>query len=243
VELQPRRLAALPALGLLLVAATAAADGTPPLPATVPPDARARVAAITDQPSLATRVAGEPFVARRELFEYLLDHPEFATHVTRTLKLARYRIWRTAEGLAIDDGWGTTGTFETVWAANGARLMLARGEYRPRLLPNIRGQAVVLIDYGVRPAPNGGGSLIDAGVTGYVKLDSRFLGAVSRLAGGLARAKAEKEATRLVRLFARTTHAIEADPAAVYERLRQSPDTPARELDGFRLLLGLPGTP
>ena len=243
MALQRRRGAALAGLSLVLVAAAAAADGGPPLPAHIPSDARARVTPVTEEPSLSTRVNGAPFVARREVFEFLLDHPEFATHVTRALKLARYRIWRTAEGLAIDDGWGTTGTFEVVWSANGTRLMYARGEYHPRLLPTIRGRAVVLIDYGVQPAPRAPGSLISAAVTGYVKLDSRVLAGLSRLAGPIARAKADKEANRLVQLFARAMHAIESDPAGVYERLYRAPGTPPRELEELRTLLHLPGTP
>jgi hypothetical protein len=41
-------------------------------------------------------------------------------------------------------------------------------------------------------------------------------------------------------MFARTTRAIEDDPAGVYEQLRQKPDVPLRELDQFRRLLRLP---
>ena len=69
------------------------------LPRQLPERGARRVQAVTDNPSLAVKVDAEPFVARRDVFEFLLDHPEFATHVTRALKLARYRIWRTPGGL------------------------------------------------------------------------------------------------------------------------------------------------
>jgi hypothetical protein len=210
------------------------------LPPEVPEAARTRLRPVTDAPSLAVKAAGEPFVARREVFEYLLDHPEFATHVTRSLKLARYRIWQTADGLSIDDGWGAVGTFELVHAAEGLRLMYARGVYQRRLLPDIHGQAVVLIDYDTQPAP-GGRSTISTAVTGFVRLDSRILNAASRLATSVATAKGEKEARRLVKMFARATSAIEADPAGVYAKVRQSPNVPAPALEGFRRLLNLSG--
>ena len=140
------------AVGLVLVvlgtgAAGAAAGRGPELPSRSPLRSRARIQPVTDNPSLAVKVPGEPFVARREVFEYLLDHPEFATHVTRALKFARYRIWRTPTGLGIDDGWGTVGTFELVHAADGLRLMHARGVYQHKILPDIHGEAVVVIDY------------------------------------------------------------------------------------------------
>jgi hypothetical protein len=221
-------------------ATVAVAAGSPQLPPEVPAGARMRVRPVTEQASLAVRVGGEPFVARREIFEYLLDHPEFATHVTRALKLARYRIWQTPTGLGIDDGWGTVGTFELVHAADGLRLMYASGVYQQSLLPDIHGRAVVLIDYGVRPEP-GGRSTISATVTGFVKLDSRILELASKLASSVATAKGEKEARRLVKLFARATRAIEAEPAAVFERVRRSPGVPAADLEGFRRLLSLGG--
>jgi hypothetical protein len=228
-------------LGLLLVSGPgiAGAAGPVELPRQLPDAARNRVRAVTDNASLAVKVDAEPFVARREVFEYLLDHPEFATHVTRALKFARYRIWRTPGGLGIDDGWGTVGTFELVHAAEGLRLMYARGVYQQKILPNIHGQAVVVIDYAARPAANGQ-SQINAAVSGFVRLDSRILTLASRLATSVATAKGEKEARRLVHLFAKTTRAIDTDPAGVFDKVRQRPDVPARELDEFRRLLNLP---
>jgi hypothetical protein len=228
------------AFGAILAGGVVAAAGPPvELPTRLPEPARARVAPVTTHPSLAVKIDGEPFVGRREVFEFLLDHPAFATHVTRALKLARYRIWQTASGLGIDDGWGTVGTFELVHAAEGLRLMYARGVYHHRILPDINGQAVVVIDYGTQPAPLGR-SLISAAVTGFVKLDSRILAAASKLATSVATAKGEKEARRLVNLFAKTTRAIDADPAGVFDKVRQQPDVPAAELEEFRRLLNLP---
>ena len=192
----------LAAVVLTLGPAEAPAGAGPELPAELPPAARARLQPVTDKASLAVRVDGQSFVGRRDIFEFLLDHPDFATHVTRALKFARYKIWRTPGGLGIDDGWGTVGTFETVWAAAGHRVMYARGVYQQKILPDIQGQAVVSIDYGVQPA-TGGRSHISTAITGFVKLDSRLLAMASRLASSVARAKGEKEARGGEFMFAR----------------------------------------
>ena len=209
------------------------------LPRRIPPPERVRLQEVADAAALSTRVEAPPFPARRELFEFLLDNPEFATHVTRTLKLARYRIWPTREGLFLDDGWGAKGHFGLVHAANGIRVMHARGIFEQRILPDIKGEAVVIIEYTARPDAQGR-SQIAAAVSGYVKLDNPMFAIASRLAGSLAADKAELEARRLVRVFARTSRAVEDDPGGVYEKLRRRPDVPARELDSFRRLLGLP---
>lgn len=234
--------ASLLSLAVVLALATGArADrAVPTLAADLPPAARARLAPVTEHAALTTRVDGPPFEARPEVFEFLLDHPELATHVTQALRLARYRIWRTPEGLAIDDGWGTTGTFEVVHAAPGTRVMLARGEYRQRVLPDIHGAAVVTLDYRATPPRADGRSTIHTAVGGFVRLDSRLLSVAARLATSVAEAKADKEATRLAKLFARTTRAIEDNPAAVIEALRQRPGVPRRDLEDFVRLVSRP---
>src|SRR3989475_3739959 len=174
-----RVLALAGARGVVLLPSALAARPHPPPPAEMPASERSRLAAVTATASLATHAAGEPFVARREVFEYLLDHPEFAAHLTRTLRIARYRIWREPDGLWLDDGWGTVGRFAVVYAGNSTRVMHARGGYTHWLLPTIRGQAVVVIEYGVQPAADGK-SLISAAGTGFLKRHDPLVSMASR---------------------------------------------------------------
>ena len=220
----------------LAVVAVAVAGAT--LPANIPAAECARLEAVTQGAAVSTRVDAEPFPARPDVFEYLLDHPEFAAKVTRVLKVARYRIWREGGALHLDDGWGAVGRFDVVYAAGGTRVMYARGVYQKRLLPDIHGEAVVMIEYGVRPAP-AGKKLIAAAVTGFVKLDSTFLSFATKLATPVARAKAEREAHGLVKVFAKVSRAAEEQPAALVHELAQQPDVDRRELAEFRKLLNV----
>jgi hypothetical protein len=226
-------------MALLVVSPVAAGREAPTLPSEIPADTRQRLAPVTERASLASHVDGEPFRARRDIFEYLLDHPEFTTHLTRTLKVARYRVWTVPGGFGLDDGWGTVGTFEVVYGAPGIRVMHAKGEYQQRMLPHIRGQAIITIRYAATPSSDGKAT-IAAAVDSHIKLENKMLAAAGLLARTVAHAKAEKEGTRLVRMFARTTHAIEENPAAVWGALRERPDVPRRELEEFRRLLSLP---
>lgn len=230
---------------VLLLAAPALAASASPRPPSLPPDLgaaeRARLTAVADTASIAIRWEAEPFPARRDVFEYLLDHPEFATHVTRALKVARYRVSRTKDGLHLDDGWGTRGHFEVVHAATGVRVVYARGDHEVRWLPSIGGEAVVVFEYGFAPGADGK-SRVTPAIASFVKIDSRVFSALSRLAGPYAKEKAEKEARRLAKVFMRVSRAIEDEPARVYDLLRQRPDVPGRELEEFRRLLSLPRT-
>jgi len=230
-------LALVVALASLSLSWAGAAPAPLSLPDGIPSEERARLMRVAEAASVSTQVDAEPFVSRPAVFEYLLDHPEFATHVTQSLKLARYRIWHTPAGLFLDDGWGATGHFNVVYAARGTRVMHAVGQYKPKALPGIKGQAVVMLAYGVKPAP--GGELVTSTVTGFVKLDSSVMAFASRLASGVAQTKADTEARRLMKVFAKVSRAVQEDPAGVYERLRQRPETPPRELEEFRQLLQL----
>lgn len=194
---------------------------------------------VTSDPTVAARAHGEPFLGRREVFEFLLDNLEFASHVTRALRLARYRVWRTAEGLVLDDGWGSLLNLSLVQATRGARVLYARGQYRQPLLPDIHGQAVLMIEYDTTPA-EGGRDMVSAAITSYVKVESGFMAFLMKLASAAVTDKAETESRRLVRTFARVSRAIEEDPAKVFDQVRRSPDVPQAPLEQFRRLLKVP---
>ena len=206
------------------------------LPPRIPPGERVRLNQVVESAFVSTHMQLEPYAAQPDLFEYLLDHPVFATHLTRALRLARYRIWRTPEGLFLDDGWGAKGHFEVVHAEAGLRVMYAKGAFEQPILPTIRGRAVVVIEYEFRPAA-GGRQTVATAATGYVTLDSRFPGFVRWLATPMAQAKADREARMLLKVFARVSQALNERPDEVYEKLAQRPDVPRQELEEFRRLM------
>ncbi|MGH7392599.1 MAG: hypothetical protein ACREM3_24550 [Candidatus Rokuibacteriota bacterium] len=231
-------LAPLVALTLVcsVLSGASAARPAPSLPADLPQGERARCLAIAEAAAVSARVEAEPFVVRREVFEFLLDHPPFATHVTRALGVARYRIWRDAEGLHLDDGWGTTGRFEVVHTAPGTRVFIARGEYNKRFLPTIEGEAVTMIEYRAEPRPDGR-ALLRSTVSGFLRLDNRLATLAMKAMNGIAQRKADKEAKKLMRVFAKTSRRLDEDPAGALERLRRQPDVPRAELEAFARLL------
>jgi hypothetical protein len=225
---------------VLLASTAGGATPSRSLPAQIPPAVRARLQELADTSSVSASASAEPFLARHDVLEFLLDHPEFATHLTRTLRLGRYRVWRAPDGgLWFDDGWGVVGQFTIEYAAPGTRVVYARGQYKAGFLPSIQGQAVVVLEYRVSPA-EAGHSLVSPALTGFVKLDSNILALAGRLAGAVATAKAEKEARRLVKMCVSVSRAIDENPAQVLEQLRQRPDVPRGDLEEFRRLLRLP---
>ncbi|HYB44625.1 MAG TPA: hypothetical protein VEL75_22815 [Candidatus Methylomirabilis sp.] len=208
---------------------------------TLPPDMstpeRVRLTSLMDTASISTRAEGE-FLSRREVFEYLMNHPAFAGQVVQALRFSRLRIWPTKEGLYLDEGWGTTGLFWVVYGADGTRVIYARGQHKVAILPPIYGEAVVMIDYRFAPAPDGR-DLVKTAVTAFVKLDNRLLAAALALGSSIAAKKAQSEARGILKLFAKVSRAIEEDPANVYAKLREYPGVSEAELEEFRPRLRL----
>jgi len=232
--------ALVPAAGTMLLGFAAAQALAPlPLPRQLPSAERARLEEIAKNSFASTHVEHEPYAAQPDVWEYLLDHPEFATHVTRALKLARYRIWQDASGLWLDDGWGVKGQFAFVHAERGVRVMYARGQFDQKFLPEIRGQAVATLEYAFR-RDSGGHTTVATAASGYVQVENRVLNTLGKVAAPIVQARADKEAGYLLRTFARVTRAIEEDPARVYQLVSERSDVPHHELEEFRRLLRLP---
>ena len=227
---------------LLFLLGSAVAQAVAPLltlPRQVPSSERARLETIVKNSFASTRVEHEPYAARPEVWEYLLDHPEFATHVTRALKMARFRIWHDGADLWVDDGWGVKGQFTIVHAERGMRVLYARGQFEQKVLPEIRGQAVGTLEYAFRQ-DEAGRTVVATAASGYVQVDNRALNALARIAAPMVQAKAETEAGYLLRTFARVTRAIDEDPARVYQLVSERPDVPRAELEEFHRILRLP---
>ncbi len=235
------RLVVLALLALCLVGGPVrplGAGPTLPLPAGVPAKERHRLEEIVKRAFASTQQEVEPYVVRPEVFEYLLDHPEFASYVTRALKAARYKIWHDHESLWLDDGWGVRGTFATVYAEPGLRLLHAQGAYQSAL-PDIRGRAVVALVFKFQPAPAGRQQIVTQ-LTSFVQIDSAVVRTIGRMGGPLVQKKADREARQLLKVFAKVIRAIEDNPAYVYARVREQPDVPKAELEEFRRLLRVP---
>ena len=219
---------------LLRPALGAGGEGAPALPPGVPPSELARIEKVLAQATVSTRVEAEPYPLRLDVFDYLLDHPDFATQVTRALKLARYRIWRTADGLNLDDGWGVTGLITPMYGDRGLRVIYARGRYEQRMLPDISGQAVILVRYAVGQGPNGRPALATS-MEVFAQLDSAML---ATLAGSIARSKATSEARFALKVFSRLSTHLERRTDEVLAELGRRPEVSRPELDGFRKVLG-----
>src|SRR5262249_30142181 len=114
------------------------------------------------------------FRSRKPVFDYLLEHLDFAASIARILGEGKYRGQRDGGGYQADDGHGTTGLLRPLFADAGRRVFYLEGQYDPPLLPSIGVRAVLLLDIDHVESPDGA-TYCELNVAGHVRFDSRVL--------------------------------------------------------------------
>jgi hypothetical protein len=171
------------------------------------------------------------------VFEFLLDHPDFAASVVRELQIAHYRITpRSDGGYDAEDMQGVRGSFQPFYSARGERAYLGVGTYRSRFLPSFTGHAVVRLRYRPRLDPKGR-PYVENHAEVYVRLDNRFVAFFTKLLMPFLHRVVDQKLERALSAAQRLSAQIAMNPKAVYDRLSRSPEMDRATLEAFRQLL------
>jgi hypothetical protein len=193
--------------------------------------------------SQVTREVGNiVYPSRREVWEYLLDHPDFAADLARVLREGKYRVRRVGDHWDTEDGRGVSGTVRPLHIANGRRIYYLEGQYDSKWLPTLRGRAVLILDSDYRLAA-GGTPLTDVSVKGYLRIDNAFVGALIAIARDFSANTFDKRVRRFFRHVARVTRRAWEDPKGLIELMAARPDVDQARLAEFRRLLLGSGAP
>ena len=187
--------------------------------------------------TLQKSVNGFRFRSQPEVFEFLLDHPDFAAAVARELRLARYQITPRSDG-AYDavDMHGIQGSFRPVYTASGERVYCGVGSYRPRFLPTFSGRAVVRLEYQHQIDPEGL-PIVENQAEVYVLLDSRIAAFFVRLFNPFLQEVLDQKVGQALTVAKRVSEQVATDPLVVYRLLRKNPGLNRAILVSFRQLL------
>jgi len=204
------------------------------------PDGREKAQSVLNQALFSHSVGGMTSRSRPEVFEFLLDRPDFAATLARVLKVGRYRIERRGDGFWLDDGAGATGHFKLLFADPRRRLYHVRLQYSKALLPTLEGQLLILLEYNHLTDGNGE-PVIEQKVIGYAAPENGLTGTLAQLATALSPSSVEASVTKKVRRLFRHVGAITQmatdDAEGLVERLSRSAEVLPEPLQAFRELL------
>ncbi len=200
------------------------------------PDGQRLVRPVLATAQVARGVEHITYPSRREVCEYLLDHPDFASDVARALREGRYRVRRVGAHYDTWDGRGVSGRMRPLLSQDGRRIFYLEGQYDSRWLPPITGRAVLVLDSRYTTGTNGI-SMADISVQGYLRLDNRLLGAFLVLARDFSARTFEERVRGFFGHVERVTRRASYEPLGLLELLAEQPDLDRERLVEFRQLL------
>ena len=212
-------------------------DGRVPFDRLSPP-VQERLRDVTEHAVFEHTVRGLTFRSHESVFLYFLEHPDFAAAVARALGVAHYQVAARPDGTYWgDDARGAQGLIEVVYADPHKRVVLAQGTYDTKWLPTIRARVVLVLEFEHHTAADGRTYVIND-VTGYLRVDNRFLDALARLVGPIVVGAVDRKVARTCGIAAKVSERAYDDPEGLLEDLRKDPDVDRQHLAALAALLG-----
>ncbi len=198
----------------------------------LPPEARERVRAVVEQPTVAAHGPLEIFTCKPEMYRFLMDHPD------QTVKL-----WRRlgAKCIDIEDrGGGSFGWkegvsdvhWEVVRDAPHQRIWYAEGQYKPSLLiPAVTFKAVLVLDY-VEGKDGSGRSAVRHQMQMILHTDSRAVALATKVLGASAPKMADQFMGQVQMFYAAMAWFLDQHPDRAEKMFAslQQPDPPGTRL-------------
>ncbi len=181
-------------------------------------------------------VDGIAFRSRKEVYDYLIRHMDFAAAVARILREGKYRVRRSAEGFEAEDGRGAHGFLKPLYDDGDRRVFYLQGRYDPPILPSIAGRLVLVLDTTHTRAPDGE-HYAEMRVAGYLRLDSLLAEVIATVAQTFSEAIVARKVKRFFRHVAGVSRRAYDDPEGLIEELGRHPELEAERVAEFRQVL------
>ncbi len=172
------------------------------------------------------------------MYLYLLDRPPLAAALISRLDLGPYKAeTRGVDRYWGDDGEGTEGIVQLIYQDRTSRIYYLEGTHHSRLLPNIRGKAVVFLRM---HRVNESDSLesMDSTLVSYTKLDNRILSGLVSLLRPLIGGMVTRKLAKGVEAVNRLGQEMRQHPDRVLFEATDPPALPAEDVAYLKEALG-----
>jgi hypothetical protein len=195
-----------------------------------------RVREVVKGAAVAREVRDITFRSHKPVFDYLLDHPDFASDVARILREGKYRVRRVGDVYEADDGRGVRGLMKPILSEDGRRVFYLEGRYDPPLLPPLSGRVVIMLNTEHLDGPDGV-TYCAMNFSGFLKLDSVVADAFARVMQAFSEDQMDRRVRRFFNHVAAVSRRAYDDPEGLAALLESRADLPADRVAAFRDLL------
>ena len=198
-----------------------------------PAEARPRVHAVVDQPTLAAHGPQEMFTCQPSMYHYLLDHPDRAVKLWRRLGARCIEVQDAGGGqFAWKEGVSEV-HWEVILDGPNRRVWYAEGQVKPALLiPAVPVKALLVLDY-TEGKDGAGRPAVRHQMQLVLHTDSKVMALAAKLMGDSAPKTAEKFLAQLQMFYAAMAWFLDQHPdkaEKMFATLEQ-PDPPDTRLN------------
>ncbi|TAL12064.1 MAG: hypothetical protein EPO02_02890 [Nitrospirae bacterium] len=173
----------------------------------------------------------------KPVYDFMLDHMVLSSALARKLELADYRIARVGPAAFHgDDNAGSEGVITLLYRDTTRRVYHMKGSHRGKIIPEITGEAIILLSYHVKAGADGR-EQIETRITTYSRLDNPVIATLVKVFHPLLRRVVNDKLAQGFFAVHRLGELMATDPELVSRQAETVPDADQADVEALRLLL------
>ncbi|KAA5542727.1 hypothetical protein FYK55_14480 [Roseiconus nitratireducens] len=188
------------------------------------PQARQRIFAVTDQPTLYRQLPTQAIRCDEELFLFLTRQPETIIGIWDLMGITKVQATRTGPfQMDAIDGSGTSCHVDLLYGDRNLHIFVADGMYDGKFTQKpITGKGIFVLQSSYAKAADGS-TTVSGSLDCYVKFESLGADLIARSLGGLIGKSADHNFTETAKFISQISQACETNPNAMLEMADQLP--------------------
>ncbi len=173
----------------------------------------------------------------KPVYDFMLDHMVLSSALARRLGLAEYRIKRVGPAAFHgDDNQGAEGVVTLLYRDTTRRVYHMKGSHHGKFIPQISGEAVILLNYHVKTGADGR-EQVETRIATYSRIDNPVIATLVRLFHPLLRRVVNDKLAQGFLAVHSLGELMAADPEQVYRQAKTVSDADKTDMDALRGVL------
>jgi hypothetical protein len=173
----------------------------------------------------------------KPVYDFMLDHMVLSSALARKLGVVDYRIVHIGPGVFHgNDNAGSEGLITPLYRDATRRVYHMKGSHHGKIIPQISGEAVILLSYHVKAGADGR-EQIETRIATYSKIDNPVIATLVKVFQPFLRSVVNDKLTQGFLAVHSLGELMAADPEQVYRQAEAVSDADKADMEALRALL------